>query len=286
MGQLVVNGLLNAALIAPPAIAFTLLFGVLRFPNFAVGSFVTIGAYAAWTTNVTLGWPLGLAAAAAMVATALAAWLAHRLVFRPMRRESSVTLLVVSVALALVLENLVRLAYGNDVRSFDVPLTRPFVVQDVRVTVEQLWVLLGAIGLAAAVHALLAHSRLGRAMRATADDPDLAEVRGIDTARVLAGTWLCAGALFGAAGVMAGLDLVIEPLVGWNLTIPIFAAAILGGVGSPYGAMLGAVLIGLAEEFTVLILPSTYKVAVSFVIIALLLLFRPNGLLGEAAVKK
>lgn len=92
--------------------------------------------------------------------------------------------------------------------------------------------------------------------------------------------------LFGVTGVLAGLDLVIEPLLGWNLTIPIFAAAILGGIGSPYGAMLGALLVGLAQEFTVLVLPSTYKVAVAFAIIAVLLLVRPHGLLGQAQVKK
>ena len=97
-------------------------------------------------------------------------------------------------------------------------------------------------------------------MRATADNFSLAEVRGISTELVIALTWLYCGALLGLTGVLAGLDLVIEPLIGWNLTIPIFAAAILGGIGSPYGAMLGAVLVGLAEEFTVLILPSTYKV--------------------------
>jgi branched-subunit amino acid ABC-type transport system permease component len=127
---------------------------------------------------------------------------------------------------------------------------------------------------------------LGKAMRATADNFSLAEVRGINTELVIALTWLYCGALLGLTGVLAGLDLVIEPLIGWNLTIPIFAAAILGGIGSPYGAMLGAVLVGLAEEFTILVLPSTYKVGVGFVIIAVLLLFRPQGLFGVPQVKK
>jgi branched-subunit amino acid ABC-type transport system permease component len=87
-------------------------------------------------------------------------------------------------------------------------------------------------------------------------------------------------------GVLAGLDLVIEPLLGWNLTIPIFAAAILGGIGSPYGAMLGALMVGMAEEMTVLVLPSTYKVGVGFFIIAVLLLVRPQGLFGQPEIKK
>jgi len=286
MGQLVVNGLLNAALIAPPAIAFTMMFGIMRFPNFAVGGFVTVSAYAAWAANALLGWPLWLATAAAMALTALVTWLSDWLVFKPMRGYASITLLVVSIALALVLENVVRFAFGNAVRGFDLPLTRPYAWGGIRITIEQIWVIAAAVAIAAVTHGLLAHTRLGKAMRAAADNFDLAEVRGIETVKVLAVTWLYCGALFGAAGVMAGLDLVIEPRVGWNLTIPIFAAAILGGIGSPYGAMLGSVLVGLAQEFTVLILPSTYKVAVAFLIIALLLLFRPGGLLGQAMVKK
>jgi branched-subunit amino acid ABC-type transport system permease component len=136
------------------------------------------------------------------------------------------------------------------------------------------------------LHLLLAHSRIGRAMRAVADNPTLAAIRGVNAARVTAFTTALCGALFGLTGVFAGLDLVIEPLVGWNLTIPIFAAAILGGIGSPYGAILGAVLVGLAEEATILVLPSTYKIAVGFVIIAVLLLVRPQGLFGTAEIKK
>lgn len=286
MGQLVVNALLNAALIAPPAIAFTMMFGIMRFPNFAVGGFVTLGAYAAWAADVQMGLPLSAAVAVAMAFTALATWLSDVIVFKPMRSYSSVTLLVVSVALALILENIVRFAYGNQVRGFDLPLTRPYTWNDLHMTVDQIWVIAGGITVAVVTHGLLAYTRLGKAMRATADNFDLAEVRGIETRKVLAVTWLYCGGLFGAAGVMAGLDLVIEPRVGWNLTIPIFAAAILGGIGSPYGAMLGSVLVGLAEEFTILVLPSSYKVAVSFAIIALLLLFRPSGLLGQAEVRK
>ena len=111
-------------------------------------------------------------------------------------------------------------------------------------------------------------------------------MRGIHTSRVIAATWVYCGALLGLTGTLAGLDLVIEPLVGWNLTIPIFAAAILGGIGSPYGALVGALLVGLAEEFTVLVLPSAYKVGVGFMIIAILLMFRPHGIFGTPQFKK
>ncbi|MFT5786879.1 MAG: branched-subunit amino acid ABC-type transport system permease component [Yoonia sp.] len=284
--QIFVNAFVNAALIAPPAMAFSLLFGILRFPNFAIGGYITVGAFAAYTLNVSLGLPLALAAAGAMAFTGLVVWLAHVLVFRPMESQSSVTLLVVSIALTLILESIVRLFFSADVRGFDIPLERPWKFLGARITTEQIEIIICAIVLATCLHILLHHTRIGRAMRSVSDNPMLASIRGVDAAKVTAFTTVLCGAMFGLTGVLAGLDLVIEPLIGWNLTIPIFAAAILGGIGSPYGAILGALMLGLAEELTVLVLPSTYKIGVGFVIITVLLLFRPQGLFGTAEIKK
>ena len=284
--QIFVNALVNAALIAPPAMAFSLLFGILRFPNFAIGGYITVGAFAAYTLNVSLGLPLALAAAGAMAFTGLVVWIAHVPVFRPMESQSSVTLLVVSIALTLILESIVRLFFSADVRGFDIPLERPWKFLGARITTEQIEIIICAIVLATCLHILLHHTRFGRAMRSVSDNPMLASIRGVDAAKVTAFTTFLCGAMFGLTGVLAGLDLVIEPLVGWNLTIPIFAAAILGGIGSPYGAILGALMLALAEELTVLVLPSTYKIGVGFVIITVLLLFRPQGLFGTAEIKK
>jgi branched-subunit amino acid ABC-type transport system permease component len=207
-------------------------------------------------------------------------------VFKPMRGQPPVTMLVVSIALTLILEQVVRLIYSADVRGFDLPLQRPHKFWGIHITQEQIEIVALTILIAVLTHVLLQYTRIGKAVRATADNPMLAEVRGIDTARVIMFTWAFCGALFGLTGVLAGLDLVIEPLLGWNLTIPIFAAAILGGIGSPYGAMLGALMVGMAEEMTVLVLPSTYKVGVGFFIIAVLLLVRPQGLFGQPEIKK
>lgn len=284
--QIFVNALVNAALIAPPAMAFSLLFGILRFPNFAIGGYITVGAFTAYSLNVSLGLPLALAAAGAMAFTGLVVWIAHVFVFRPMESQSSVTLLVVSIALTLILESIVRLFFSADVRGFDIPLERPWKFLGARITTEQIEIIICAIVLATCLHILLHHTRIGRAMRSVSDNPMLASIRGVDAAKVTAFTTFLCGAMFGLTGVLAGLDLVIEPLVGWNLTIPIFAAAILGGIGSPYGAILGALMLGLAEELTVLVLPSTYKIGVGFVIITVLLLFRPQGLFGTAEIKK
>ena len=206
--------------------------------------------------------------------------------FRPLQGRDPVALLVVSIALAFILEQCVRLLYGGNVRGFNLPLQRPVRFAGLHITHEQILVVALSAAVAVAVHALMAYTPLGRAMRATADNPALAEIRGIRRNVIVTFTWFLCGALFGLTGVLAGLDLVIEPLIGWNLTIPVIAAAILGGVGSAGGAFLGALLVGTTEELTTLVLPPTYKVAVGFAIIAVLLLFRPQGLFGQAEIKK
>lgn len=286
IAQLIMNGLINAALIAPPAIAFSILFGILRFPNFAVGGYITVGVFAAYAVNVDLGLPLWAAYLGAMLAAAAVVWASDRMIFRPMQGHAPVALLVVSIALTFVLEHIVRLFYGGDVRGFDVPLARPITLFGARVVPEQLQAMAVALAVAILTHFLLSKTRIGKALRATADNAALAETRGIRSGMIRTIATIYCGALLGLAGVIAGLDLVIEPMLGWSLTIPILAAAILGGIGSPYGAMLGAIAVGLVEEFSYLVLPSTYKVGVGFILIAILLLVRPHGLLGQPEIKK
>ncbi len=286
MLQVLFNGLVTGAILAPGAIGFTLMFGILRFPNFAIGAYITIGAFAILFFDQVAGWHIALAMLGGIAVTALVVWLTDLVVFRPMRQFPPISLLVVSIALSLILENVIRFIAGNDVRGFDIPLTRPVKLSGLMFTSEQLYLIALAVAAMFAMHAILKFTKLGKAMRATADNFTLAEVRGIDTDKVIAATWLIGGALAGLAGFLAGLDLVIEPLIGWHLTIPVFAAAILGGIGSPYGAMAGAVLVGLAEEMTALWFDPAYKVGVGFVIIAVLLLFRPQGLFGQPEIKK
>lgn len=286
MGQILFNALLNGAIIAPPAIAFTMLFAILRFPNFAVGAFITVGAYAALVFNLHFGLGIVGATLAGMLATALLFWLSDLVVFRPMRDHSEVALLVASIALTFVVESVIRFFFGSGVRGFDLPLSRPLEWAGVRATPDQFYLVLAAALAMVGTDAVLRFTLLGKAMRATADNRALAEVRGIDTERVTIAVLLFGGALVGLSGVLAGIDLVIEPLLGWKLIIAVLAAAILGGIGSPFGAMAGALLVGLAEELTVLILPSTYKVGVGFIIVAAALLVRPQGLFGRPEIKK
>jgi len=221
-----------------------------------------------------------------MLITALLIWLSDQLVFKPLRSATSITLLVVSIAVAFIVESIIRLIFGGDIQGLDLELTRPIRFGGFRFTIDQLWIIGIVMLVMLLVSIILKYTQLGKAMRATSDNFDLAEVRGINTSHVIAATWLMGGLLLGLSGLLIGIDLVIEPQIGWFLTIPVFAAAILGGIGSPYGAMIGSVLVGLAEELTGAFLAPSYKVAVGFVIIAILLMFRPQGLFGLPEIKK
>jgi len=147
----------------------------------------------------------------------------------------------------------------------------------------QVWILLMAVLLVVGVWLFLQKTKMGKAMRAMADNMDLAAVSGIDTERMIVGTWVLGAALAAAAGIMLGLDTQLRPAMGWLMLLPLFAAAILGGLGNPYGAIAGGMIIALAQELSTLVFNTAYKPAVSFVLMVLLLLLRPQGLFGGKA---
>jgi branched-chain amino acid transport system permease protein/neutral amino acid transport system permease protein len=283
MGSLapyLVAGVVTGSILVLPAIAFSTLYSILRFPNFAVGAYMTAGAYMAFAVNRGLGWSIAASFAVAVVSTAGLAVVVDRLTFRQMRHGRPLALLVTSIGVAFVLENLARFFWGNDLQSYDIAVHRPWVVGPFRINGDQVWIMGVAAAFLVAVHLLLASTRIGKAMRATADNVDLASVRGIEPEQIIVITSALGGGLSGAAGVLLGIDSIVSPTMGWNVLILVFAAAILGGIGSAYGAMLGAISIALVAEASTAVFPPTYKTAFGFAIKALLLLFRPRGLLG------
>ncbi len=284
--QLFFNGLVTGLLLALPALALTLVFGVLKFANFAVGSMMTLGAYAAWVANYHFKMPLVTSAVIAAVVVALTAAITNTLVFERLRDRGAIVLLVASMGVSLVIENICRFLFGNNAQGFDVLVSRPIRWMGVRINSEQIMTAAVVIVCLVVLDVVLRLTPLGRAMRAVADNAALAAVRGVERRVIATLTWMIVGGLLGLAGTLAGLDRAIDPLMGWNYQIPIFAAAILGGLGSPLGAVIGALVIGIAEEMSALIIPTNYRQAVSFTAILLLLLFRANGLLGAKAVRK
>ncbi|MEJ5127200.1 branched-chain amino acid ABC transporter permease [Comamonas sp. MYb21] len=286
LAQLIFNGLVSGLLIALPALSLALVFSVLRFANYAIGAMVTTGAYLVYAFNGPLGWPLPLAVAAGMALSVALALLLDRLVFAPLRGRSGVTLLVASIGLGLVLENLVRLVAGNAPRGYGVEIARPARLLGLRVNQEQLITLVCVLVALALVWLVFRFTRLGRAMQAVADNPDLADVRGISRKKVTATVWALAAAMATLSGVLIGLDSNVDPQMGWNYLLPVFTAAILGGIGSPMAAVAGAMLLGVTEELATLLLPPHYRTVVAFGVMALLLLLRPHGLFGAKWVRK
>jgi branched-chain amino acid transport system permease protein/neutral amino acid transport system permease protein len=278
--QYVWNGLVTGGVLALPAVAFSLLWRLLRFPNFAVSTYLTVGAYVALVLNQQLRAPIALAWLGALVGTGVVALAVDRVAFRPMRARRPFSLAIASIGVAFVLENVVRFVWSNDFRSYDVPVTRAMSVAGLRIGRDQLLILGAAVVLMGLAQAFLRRTRLGIAMRATADNPLLAAVKGVPIERVIAAATLGGGALAGGAGVFLGLDASIDPLMGAGLIISVFAAAILGGIGSAPGALAGALIVGTVEEVGTLVIPPTYKTAIGFVIILAVLLIRPTGLAG------
>ena len=283
LAQYVFNGIVTGGILALPAVAFSLLWRLLRFPNFAVSTYLTVGAYVALVLNVGARVRIELAWLGALLVTGAVALLVDRLAFRPMRARRPFSLAIASIGVAFVLENVVRFVWGNDFRSYDVPVTRAAMVAGLRVGRDQLLILAVAVVMMALAQVFLLRTRLGIAMRATADNALLAAVKGVPTERVIASATLGGGALAGGAGVFLGLDASIDPLMGAGLIISVFAAAILGGIGSAPGALAGALIVGVVEEVGTLVIPPTYKTAIGFAIILAVLLVRPTGLAGARA---
>ena len=281
--QALINGLMAGTLIAVPAIGFTAIFAVLRFPNFAVASYATIGAFAAWWANTALGLAVIPALLIAFAVAGLIGVIAEETALRRLRGAGALAVAIASIALNLVLENIVRFFFGNDMRGYDLPLMRDLRFNELRIGPQQLQSLALALAIMAAMFLFLAYTRFGKAMRAVADNPDLARLKGIDPARIAIVTVFLGAGLSGAGGVLIGLDTSIDPLTGYRVLLAVFAAAVLGGLGSIPGAVVGALALGLAEELALIVAPATYRTAVGFVAILVMLTFRPRGILGERA---
>ncbi|ONG50811.1 amino acid ABC transporter permease [Pseudoroseomonas deserti] len=281
--QAVVNGLLAGSLIAVPAVGFTAIFAILRYPSFAIAGYVSVGAFAGWAANTMLGFGAPLAVLVAFAAGAAAGLLCELGALRRLMPAGALTVAIASIAVNLILENILRFFFGNDLRGFDLPIQPDLIIGGIFVGLQQIWNLVLAVAVVAAVFAFLMFTRFGRAMRAVADNPDLARLKGIDPARIAAIAVALGAGLAGAGGVLLGLDTSIDPMTGYRVLLSVFAAAVLGGLGSIPGAVAGALALGIAEELALLVVPATYRTGVGFVAILLILTFRPRGLLGERA---
>ncbi len=268
------------------AVGISMIFGILRFAHFAHGDVMTVGAYGVLTAvwfiplHPLLLMPFGAALAVAAALTV------DRFFYKPLRKLPTIYTVISSFGVALIFRSLLQIFWGAGNEVYIRGITKPLVLFDTfRIAALHAEAILLTLLIAVALHYFLTRSRTGRAMRAVADEPELAAVAGLDTEKVIRATWIIGASLAAVAGVFAGMDTDVHPNLGWNLLLPMFAAAILGGIGKPMGAIAGGYIIGLAEELSTfnwigddaLVSPS-YKTAVGFVIMVALLIFRPQGL--------
>jgi branched-chain amino acid transport system permease protein len=269
--------------LAVPAIGFTAIYAVLRFPNFTVASHATIGAFAGYVANAWAGWPATAAVGVAFVIAGIAGVLNDELVLKPFRPRGGLTIAIAAVALTIALENVVRFVFGNDHRGYDLPIRRDWRWGPLRVGPQQVENLVLAVIAMAIVFLFLAFTRTGKSMRAVADNPALASLKGIDPDRVARLVNFVGMGLAGIGGMLLGLDTTIDPLTGFRVILSVFAAAVVGGLGSIPGAVVGALVVGVGEELSLLVFAPAYRSAIGFVAILLVLTLRPRGLLGERA---
>ncbi|MGM4984035.1 MULTISPECIES: branched-chain amino acid ABC transporter permease [Rhizobium] len=295
--QFIVDGLLTGSMIGLGAIGVTLTYSILRFSNFAHGDFMAWGTYATLAVvsaigaifgkvapigPLSFGWPLIVAVIIAMGFTGLLALALDKVLFSRLRSKGqSIIVVMASFGASMALRSLLEFLFTSRPTYFSraIQIAMP-VGLGIRITPDQIVLLIVTALLVLGVHLLITKTQTGRSMQALSQNPALARVVGIDVAKVVRVTWLIGGGLACVAGVMIGILVQIRPLMGFDMLLPMFAAAILGGIGSVPGAVLGGLIIGLAEAGAVQLIGAEWRAAVSFIILMAVLFIRPIGLFG------
>lgn len=300
MLELIVYGIVFGSIISLGAIGLTLVFGIVRFANFAHGDLMTSGAYVAlfmvtgvlsWigipdTTfgPLSFGWRMLIAFPVSMLVVGGLAIAADRILYRRLRQKKSspVMLAMSSLGAAFIIRMLILILWGADSLFYRPGLMRPALQLPlgIKIRPDQILLLIVVFSLVVLLHLYLQKTKMGKAMRATADNMELALVSGIDTERVIILTWGIGGALAASGGILYGIDVQVHAYMGWNFLIPLFAATILGTIGNMWGALVGGLIIGVAQQVSTAFLMPTYKPAVAFMLMILILLFRPKGIFG------
>jgi neutral amino acid transport system permease protein len=284
VAQTGLNGLTLGAIYALGAVGLTLVYGILKLVNFAHGDFLTFGAYMAYLVNVTWGLPIVVAVFWAMVTTAVLGIALEKVMWGPMRARGAgmLQLLLMAIGLALVIRYTIQFIWSTELRQLDV--NRTVTVDFLGLTIGRTNLIVIIVGFLVLIGTgmMLRYTLLGKRMRALSDNLNLAETSGIDTSRVILWTWVFAAGFAGLAGVLAGAVTQVQPELGFELLLPIFAAVVMGGIGNAYGALAGGIVLGLVIEWSTLFIDARWKTAIGFVILILVLIVRPQGIFGRA----
>ena len=282
--QIFLNSGITGSLYLIGAVGLTLTYGLSKFPNFAHAEFITLGAFFGYIVAEPLGLGLPTSLVAAFLATGLVGLLCYRGIFQPLSKKGAtiIHLMVASIALGLVLRYSIGSIWGWEPLYFKTSWPS-FDVGPLRITGLWIWLIFVAITLSIIMHLILVHTKIGKAIRATNSNPELALASGINIDRVILVTWFIGAGLAAVAGIFRAANTQIWPMTGWDIILPMFAVAILGGIGNFYGSLVAAFIIGLAENLGVVALmalglSTSYRTAIAFIILMLTLIIRPEGL--------
>lgn len=294
--QHVINGLSLGSIYALIALGYTMVFGVLQLINFAHGEVFMVGAFVGYYSSRALGFDhnpsfsaLIITLLIAMTVSAAVGYIIERFAYRPLRKQPRINVLITAVGVSLFLQFGGQLLFGSDPKFFPQVYqpTGTWEFFDLKINPLQVNVLIVSIILMSALQFIIFKTRIGRAMRAVSFDHNLASLMGIPTNRIISWTFMLGSALAGAAGVLVGLIYPkIEPLMGVMPGLKSFVAAVLGGIGNVSGAFIGSIFLGLSEEFVVGYGASTYRDALAFVFLIVILLVKPTGLFGKKGAEK
>ena len=282
-----IPGIVLGSIYALGAIGVSLVFGILRFANFAHGELMLIGAYVTYSLIQFTGLHPLVVLPIAMLFTSLVALGIDHSFYKPFRASKSTIVIVASFGIALMARSAVQIIWGVDQFSYSPGrIQMPMVFfETLRISPKHIWIVSFTLVLMAITHVILSYTKAGKAMRAMSDSAELARLTGINTENVVKTTWVLGASLATAAGVFLGWDSHLHSMMGFYMLLPMFAAAILGGIGQPYGAMVGGLIVGLAEELSAYpwigenpLLSPAYKAGVAFALMIIMLIWRPSGL--------
>lgn len=282
--QILFNSCVTGSLYLIAAVGLTLTYGLSRFPNFAHAEFMALGAYVGYLVAEQLGLPFPFTFVAAFLASGLLGLLSYRGVFQPLAKRGAtiIHLMIASIALGFIARHTIGEIWSWSPLSFTTRWST-YDIGSVRATNIWLWLIFAAIAMAIVMHLILSRTKIGKAIRGTSSNPQLALSSGVNIGRVTLVAWFVGGGLAGIAGLFRASATRLSPLLGWDILLPTFAVTILGGIGSFYGAIAAAFVIGLAENIGVSLLSlagvsTEYRMAIAFAILIVTLIIRPQGL--------
>ena len=287
LGQYLLNGIAQGSIYALVALGYTMVYGIIRLINFAHGEFYMVGAFVGLFL-IQAHLPFLIALPLAMLGSGLLAVMVERLVYRPIRKAGKIQALITALGVSLLLQYLGQNLLGADPRPFpDALENKTYMFGELMISKIQIIIILTTVILMGALRYLVMHTKIGKAMRATSYNLEAAELMGIDTNKVISFTFFVGAALAGAAGVLVGMYYnTVEPMMGLIPGLKAFVAAVLGGIGVIPGAVLGGLVLGVAENLVIGFWVSTYRDAIAFAILIIILLIRPAGLLGRNTREK